>query len=408
MASSETFVIAGAGLAGAKAAETLRAEGFGGRIVLAGAEQRRPYERPPLSKGLLLGAAGSPFVHDADWYAGHDVELRTGVTVTAIDRGGRAVVAGPERIPYDKLLLATGSSPRRWPGPGGDLAGVRYLRTWEDSLALAAELTAGRRVTVLGSGWIGLEVAAAARERGAEVTVVTPAPAPLHRVLGERIGGMLAGLHREHGVTFRFGTRVRELLGDDHVRRVLLDDWTAVETDLVVVGIGAVPTVSLAARAGLAVEGGVLVDAYHRTSDPSIFAAGDIAAVQHPLYGRRVRVDHWANALHSGPAAARSMLDNGTPWARVPYFFTDQYDLGLEYAGLLEPGVAYDVVVRGDLDKRECLVFWTSEGRVAAGMNVNVWDVTDRIQDLITAGRPVDPARLADPAVPLEELIPQA
>ncbi|MEH0934497.1 NAD(P)/FAD-dependent oxidoreductase [Micromonospora psammae] len=405
----DTFVIVGASLAGAKAAEALRSEHFAGRIVLIGDETRRPYERPPLTKGFLLGTADaeSPFLHEPDWYATHDIDLRLGARVTEVDVRNRIVRTGAEAIAYDRLLLATGSAPRRFPGPGGDRENVLYLRSYDDSQRLSGVLRDGGHLTIVGSGWIGLEVAAVARQRGIEVTVVTPDSVPLGRVLGDRIGGVFTELHRSHGVDFRFGRRVRELRGGTRVEQVLLDDGTTVQTDNVLVAIGAEPNVDLAERAGLAVANGVLVDAYHRTADPSVFAAGDIANVDHPRYGTRIRVEHWSNALHSGPAAARSMLGSGTPWTRVPYFFTDQYDLSMEYAGRLTPGA--DLVVRGELDKRECIVFWTVGGQVVAGMNVNVWDVNDQIQNLIEAGfsgHRVDSARLADPAVPLAELLP--
>ncbi|TDC33215.1 NAD(P)/FAD-dependent oxidoreductase [Micromonospora sp. 15K316] len=410
MPNPDTFVIVGASLAGAKAAEALRSEGFAGRVVLIGDDARRPYERPPLTKGLLLGTADaeSPFLHELDWYAQHDIDLRLGVRVTDLDVRNRTVRTGTEEVAYDRLLLATGSTPRRFPGPGGDRENVLYLRSYDDAQRLSDVLRDGGQLTIIGSGWIGMEVAAVARQRGVSVTVVTPDSVPLGRVLGDRIGAVFADLHRGHGVDFRFGSRVQELRGGTRVEQVLLDDGTTVETDHVLVAIGADPDVELARRAGLAVGNGVLVDAYHRTSDPNVFAAGDIANVDHPRYGTRIRVEHWANALHSGPAAARSMLDRGTPWTRVPYFFTDQYDLGMEYAGWLPPGSTADLVVRGDLEARECIVFWAVDGRVAAGMNVNVWDVNDQIQKLIEAGfsgRRVDPARLADPTVPLADLL---
>ncbi|BCY10661.1 NAD(P)/FAD-dependent oxidoreductase [Actinoplanes sp. L3-i22] len=390
----ETYVIVGASLAGAKAAETLRAEGFPGRVVLIGDDPRRPYERPPLSKGLLLGTAelDSPFVHDADWYSGRDIELRLGERVEELSLADKTLKTSQEIISYDKLLLTTGARPRRLPVEGG-----HYLRTYDDSAALSAVLEASRHLTIVGSGWIGLEVAAAARERGVAVTVITPDQVPLREPLGERVGALFGELHRGHDVDFRFGARVQEL----REKQVVLAGGAVVDTDHVLVAIGAVPNAELAERAGLAVDNGVLVDAYHRTSDPDVFAAGDVANVDHPRYGR-IRVEHWANALNSGPAAARSMLGRGTPWTAVPYFFTDQYDLGMEFAGRVEPGA--DLVVRGDLGKLEAIVFWTVGGRVVAGMNLNVWDVTDDIQALIAADRPVDPARLADPSVPLAEL----
>jgi 3-phenylpropionate/trans-cinnamate dioxygenase ferredoxin reductase subunit len=402
MTTQRTFVIVGAGLAGAKAAETLRTEGFDGRVVLIGAESERPYERPPLSKGLLLGTADrdSPYVHEAGWYAAHDVELRTGTTVTGIDRAAHTVeTADGGPIGYDRLLLATGASPRELPGA----AGLPTLRTLADSDRIAATVHAGTRLVVVGAGWIGLEVAAAARERGAAVTVVETAALPLLGVLGDRLARVFADLHREHGVDFRFGAQVAEI-SDTMVR---LADGTALAADSVLVAVGVRPNTALAEQSGLAVGNGVLVDRRLRTSDPDIFAAGDIAAVDHPLLGARIRVEHWATALGTGPVAARAMLDRDVQWDALPYFFTDQYDLGMEYAGWVPPGTRADVVIRGDLAKREFIAFWLVDGRVAAGMNVNVWDVTDTIQDLVRAGLAgarVDPGRLTDLGIPLADV----
>src|SRR5690349_18838599 len=399
-----TFVIVGAGLAGAKAAETLRDEGFGGRVVLIGAETERPYERPPLSKGLLLGTAerDSPYVHDAGWYAAHDVELRTGTTVTGIDRAAHTVtLSGGEALRYDRLLLATGASPRTL--PGAEMDGLLTLRTLADSDRIGAILQRDARLVIVGAGWIGLEVAAAARERGAAVTVVESAALPLQRVLGDQLAQTFADLHREHGVDFRFGAKVQELT--EH--RVSLADGSVLDADAVLIAVGVRPNTELAERAGLSVDDGVPVDDRLRSDDPDIFAVGDVANVNHPLLGARIRVEHWANALDGGPVAARAMLDRDVRWDRLPYFFTDQYDLGMEYAGWVPPGATADVVIRGDLAAREFIAFWTVDGRVAAGMNVNVWDVTDAVQALIHAGlrgATIDPAALADPDTRLEDL----
>ena len=408
MPGEPTFVIVGASLAGAKAAETLREEGFGGGIVLAGGETELPYERPPLSKGYLLGKdeKSSIYVHEEGWYGEHDVDLRLGVTVAAIDREAREVVtASGDRLGYSRLLLANGASPRRLRVPGGDLGGVLYLRRVEDSERLRAAFSGGGRVVVAGAGWIGLEVTAAAREAGCEVTVVEPEPVALHRQLGRELGEMFADLHREHGVLFRFGEVVNEFRGSGgQVGEVVTSAGERLPADTVVVGIGAAPNVGLADDAGLEVMNGVVVDAAMRTADPYIFAAGDVASAYHPLYGRQVRVEHWANALRGGPAAARSMMGEDVSYDAVPYFFSDQYDLGMETAGLPEPGAYDQVVYRGDREAREFIAFWLSSGMVVAGMNVNVWDVNDDIQELIRAQRRVDPVRLADPDIPLTEV----
>ena len=407
MADREPFVIVGGGLAGAKAAETLRAQGFDGPVVLVAGEDEVPYERPPLSKGYLLGTADreSPRVHPAAWYPEHDVDLRTGVRATNLDPAGhRLTLDTGEELGYAKLLLATGSSARRLPVPGADLDGVRYLRTFADSDRLLADLSGGgKRVVIVGAGWIGLEVAAAARHHGNDVTIVEPQPTPLHAVLGPEMGAVFAKLHRSNGVDLFTDTTVREFRGaGGRVTSVVTDGHAGLPADLVVVGVGATPNIELAAAAGLEVDNGVVTDHALRTSAPDVFAAGDVASSFHPLFGRYVRVEHWANALNGGPAAARSMLGQEVSYDRVPYFFTDQYDLGMEYSGLSSPGDT--VITRGNPDDGAFIAFWLRDGRVTAGMNVNVWDVTDPIQALIRARREVPVASLTDPDTPLERL----
>ncbi|MFJ5829729.1 NAD(P)/FAD-dependent oxidoreductase [Streptomyces sp. NPDC093089] len=414
----QTFVIVGGGLAGAKAAETLRAEGFNGRVILIGDERDHPYERPPLSKGYLTGAKerDGVFVHEAAWYAANDVELHLGQSVTAVDREDRTVRLGDGTvIRYDKLLLATGAEPRRLDIPGTELAGVHHLRRLAHADRLRQVLAGlGRdngHLVIAGGGWIGLEVAAAARGYGAEVTVVEADPTPLHRVLGPELGQLFADLHTDHGVRFHFGARLTEIVGQDGmVLAVRTDDGEEHPAHAVLAAIGAAPRTALAENAGLALVdradgGGIAVDASLRTSDPDIYAAGDVAAALHPRLHTRLRVEHWANALNGGPAAARGMLGQHVSYDRVPYFFTDQYDLGMEYSGWAPPGSYDQVVVRGDTGKREFIAFWLKEGRVLAGMNVNVWDVTEPIQQLIRSRTAVDPDALADPSVPLESLI---
>ena len=408
-ASEQTHVIVGASLAGARAAETLRAEGFGGRVVLVGEEAELPYERPPLSKGYLLGTEerSTAYLHDAGWYDEQRIELRLGAPVTSVDRAAHEVeIAGGERLRYDALLLTTGSVVRRLDVPGADLDGVLYLRRIDDADRVAAAIGAGGRIVVVGGGWIGLEVAAAARQRGAEVTLVEVLDLPLQRVLGDEAARVFADLHRERGVDLRLGAPVvREIRGDGgRVAAVVLADGTALPADAVVIGIGIAPATALAEAAGLAVKNGVLVDVSLRTSDPDIYAAGDVANAEHPLLGRRVRVEHWANALNGGPAAARSMLGQAVSYDRIPFFYSDQYDLGMEYAGLALPGEYDRVVFRGDVAAREFVAFWLRGDLVLAGMNVNVWDVTDAIQDLVRTARPVDPTKLADPGVALTDV----
>ncbi|MGV9366166.1 NAD(P)/FAD-dependent oxidoreductase [Amycolatopsis sp. NPDC003731] len=398
----DTYVIAGAGLTGAKAAETLRAEGFEGRIVLVGAEPDLPYERPPLSKGYLLGQddRASVFVHDEKWYAEHRIEVLTGRRATALDRAAHELeLAGGERLGYTKLLLATGASPRRLRVPGNDLDGVHYLRRLAHADRLRDALKAGGRVVVAGAGWIGLETAAAARHYGCPVTIVEPGPAPLHATLGPELGGYFADLHRRHGVELRFGTGVTGFAGESAVSAVLTDDGE-IPADVVVVGIGARPETQLAADAGLAADDGVLVDAGLRTEDPDVFAAGDVAGVWQERYGRRIRVEHWAAATNGGPAAALAMLGREVVHDDLPYFFSDQYDAGMEFTGWFPPGGYDRVVTRGDAEAFHA--FWLTGGRVVAGLHVNKWDEgLDAVRELILSGRTVDPDRLADPDCPL-------
>ncbi|WP_018545275.1 NAD(P)/FAD-dependent oxidoreductase [Streptomyces sp. LaPpAH-108] len=416
----QTFVIVGGGLAGAKAAETLRAEGFTGRVILICDERDHPYERPPLSKGHLLGKEEreSVFVHEPAWYARHDIELHLGQTVDAIDRTAKTVRFGDDGtlVRYDKLLLVTGAEPRRLEVPGTSLAGVHHLRRLSHAERLKGVLAAlGRdngHLVIAGAGWIGLEVAAAAREYGAEVTVIEPEPTPLHGVLGPELGNLFEELHREHGVRFHFGVKLTEIVGQDGVvLAARTDDGEEHPAHDVLAAIGAAPRTGLAEAAGLeladrSLGGGIAVDEHLRTSDPDIYAAGDVASFPLPLFGTRLRVEHWANALNGGPAAARAMLGRDTVYDRLPYFFSDQYDLGLEYSGWAPPGSYDQVVIRGDAGKREFIAFWVREGRVLAGMNVNVWDVTEPIQRLVRSRAVVDTEALADPHVPLAGLVP--
>jgi 3-phenylpropionate/trans-cinnamate dioxygenase ferredoxin reductase subunit len=405
MPDSRTFVVVGGGLAGAKAVEALRDQGFEGGLVLLAAEQHLPYERPPLSKSYLQTGEGldEATVHTREWYTDHDVDLRLGTRVASIDRGAHEVgLEGGERLNYDRLLIATGSSPRRISLPGSDLEGVVTLRTIEDSDRLRAAFHEGARIVLVGGGWIGLEVAAAARMAGADVTVLEALDLPLVRVLGPTMAKVFADLHREHGVDLRTSVKVEGFEGEGAVSGVRLADGSVLPADLVVVGIGAAPNVELAEAAGLDVDNGILVNAQGRSSDPDIFAVGDVASEDHPFLKRRVRVEHWANALNQPAAVASGMLDREGGYDELPYFFTDQYDLGMEYIGLSDP--SDDVVIRGDMAKREFIAFWLREWRVVAAMNVNVWDVVDDLKAIIRSRGRVDLDRLHDATVPLSEL----
>ncbi len=403
-----SYVIVGASLAGAKAVQTLREEGYSGDIVLIGAESELPYERPPLSKGYLMGTEEKSkiYVHEENWYTRNNIKLRLSQRAVSIDRHAHTVhLSTGEDIEYSALLLATGSSPRRLDVPGTDLDGVRYLRSVADSDLLHEDLRNGGNVVVVGAGWIGLEVAATARELGCNVTIVEPQPVPLHAALGERLGTFFADLHRSHDVSLRLDTTVSAILGDDKVTAVRTSNGD-IPADLVVIGVGARPNIELAEAAGLEVDNGVLVDQSLRTSDPDIYAAGDIAHALNPFYGTRIRVEHWANALYQGPIAARGMLGHTVEYDQLPYFFTDQYDVGMEFTGWFPPGENKDIVIRGKLADRSFHAFWLSGNRVVAGMHVNRWDDgIAPIDDLIRARIPIARERLADPSVGLASLV---
>lgn len=396
-----SVVIVGAGLAGAKAAEALRNRDYQGPITVLGREHHLPYERPPLSKSYLAGA--SPFedavVHPEQWYADQQVELRRVVEATALHPDSKSVeLSDGSRLDYGALILATGSQPRSLPIPGADT--TLRLRTREDSDAIRATFGSGRRLVIIGGGWIGLEVAAAARGADTTVTILESAELPLLGVLGPEMGRVFADLHRAHDVDLRLGVSVTEIAADG----VRLADGTSVPADAVLLAVGAAPCTELASAAGLAVDNGVLVDASLRSSDPAIYAVGDIANHDHPVLGRRVRVEHWAAALNQPAAAAAAILGDGE-YTALPYFFSDQYELGMEYVGYAAPGDYAQVVVRGDLAAREFVAFWLDDGnRIRAAMNVNVWDVVDVVKPLIADRVVIDPKRLADPAVPLTEL----
>ena len=405
MAEERGHVIVGAALAGAKTAEHLRTEGYDGPITLIGAESELPYERPPLSKDYLRGESPreDARVHPEGFYAEHEIDLRTGTTVEEIDVDASEVaLAGGERVGYERLLIATGAEPRRLDVPGGDLDGVLYLRDLGDADRLAAELDRGGRLVVVGGGWIGTEVAASARQKRLEATVLERGKLPLERILGMEVAEIWADVHRHHRIDLRVETQLEGFRGDGRVEAVSITGGEEIPVDLVVVGIGVAPRTGLAERAGIEVDNGIVVDERLETSVPGVFAAGDVANAYHPFLGRRIRVEHWANALHQPEVAARAMLGKEASYDRLPYFFTDQYDVGMEYAGYATEWD--DVVFRGDPAGGEYIVFWLHDGRVVAGMNVNVWDVTDDIQALIRSRRRVEVERLRVPDVPLSEL----
>ncbi len=368
-----TIIVVGAGLAGGTAVTELREQGYDGRLILIGSEPHLPYERPPLSKGYLLGndPIADAFVHEPSWYAEHEVELRLSTRATALDLAERQIVAG-ETLTYDRLLLATGSTPRRFRLAEESGTPTAYLRSIEDSDRLKVAFAAGARIAVVGAGWIGLEVTAAARAAGCEVTVYEQAELPLLGVLGPEVAQVFADLHRAHGVDLRLGAPVTA------------EDLAA--ADLVVVGIGAAPVTELAESAGLAVDDGVLVDAQLRTSDASVYAIGDIANHDHPVLGRRVRVEHWETAIEQGKTAAHNLAGGDEAYERMPYFFTDQYDLGMEYVGSVGPRGYDRVDIDGDL-QAAFRAYWVEQGTVVAAMHVNDWDASDAIRESIGTAR---------------------
>jgi 3-phenylpropionate/trans-cinnamate dioxygenase ferredoxin reductase subunit len=404
-----TVVIAGAGLAGATTASELRERGFDGRILLLGAESHHPYIRPPLSKEYLKGEAerSEAYVNPEAWYSENDIEFLPETVAGSFDAAAHELfVAGGARITFDSLVLATGASARKLTAPGAGHGAVFTLRTLEDSEWLRAALSVGgRRVVVVGSGWIGLEIAAAARGYGNDVTVVGSAGVPLSKAVGPELGGVFEKLHRDNGVDFRNGTSVVAIDGaDDGPRAVVTTHGERILADIVVVGAGAAPNTAVGERSGLTIDNGILVDAGMRTEREDVFAVGDVANPYLPAIQRHFRSEHWANAITGGKVAARSVLGEHASYDEIPYFYTDQYDLGMEYSGYAPLAAEAEIVYRGDKDAREFIAFWVRADRVVAGVNVNVWDVNDQVQRLIREGVRVDTARLTDPSVDLATL----
>ena len=410
MTGIETFVVVGGGLAAGKAVEALRDRGFDGRVVLVAEERHLPYERPPLSKGYLAGndELATVFVNPAQWYDDHGVDLRLGVRVEAIDPSAHTVAAGGEELRYDRLLLATGSAVRRLPMADAAAAAgapVAYLRTIEDSDRIKAVLGPGRRIVVVGGGWIGLEVAASARTAGCDVVVLETMAKPLLRVLGPEVSDIFADLHLSHGVDLRTEAAVEAIVAGggpegEGPAVVRLADGSSLDADLVVVGVGVTPRSELAEAAGLKTDNGIVVDEHLRSSDPDVFAVGDVANAYHPRLRRHLRVEHWDNAIAQARVAARTMLGDDEVYDRLPYFFTDQYDLGMEYVGAVGPEGYDEVIVRGDVPGRVFTAFWLRDGQVLAGMHANDWDAIDPVRAIVGAERG-DHSRLPDVRLPL-------
>jgi 3-phenylpropionate/trans-cinnamate dioxygenase ferredoxin reductase subunit len=405
---TDRIVIVGGGLAAATAATELRKRGFDGSIRLLAAEPHSPYIRPPLSKGYLQGSEelSKAFVHPDEWYGEHDVKLATSARVESIDRAARTVtLADGEVVAYDRLLLATGAEPRRLSIPGADADGIHYLRSIESSEELRDALSGGsKRVAIVGAGWIGLEIAAAARGYGNDVVLIGREKIPLEGPLGDELGMVFQRLHESHGVRFELDTGTSGFrVENGHVTGVIIDNGV-VDADLVVVGVGAIPSTELAEAAGLTINNGIQVDASLRSSDERIYAAGDVANAWHPVLGAYLRNEHWETARATGKVAAASMAGETAEMDAIPYFYTDQFELGMEYSGYGPLTRGAQVVYRGDPASLEFIAFWLAEGRVVAGMNVNVWDVNDQVQELIRSRREVDVARLADPSIALSEV----
>lgn len=402
------MVIIGGGLAGGRAARMLREQGYEGEVSIIASEPHYPYQRPPLSKGVMQGEedAESVFLQPSDWYEEQHISVTTGVAATAIDTGAhRVTLTDGSHVSYEKLLIATGSRARTLPIEGHDLEGVHTLRTLDDATALKGALSAGNKNLVLiGSGWIGMEVAASARGLGNTVTILEREEVPLSAALGEQLGSDFQRVHESHGVTFRMGASVEKILGSTHVEGVLVDGDT-VPADLVLIGVGAIPNTEIAEQAGLEIHNGILTDASLATSAPDVFAAGDVANVIHPILGQRLRSEHWSNAINQGKAAALAMLGQPVSYDEIPYFYTDQYDLGMELSGY--PPLMSDakILVRGSLADHKYIAFWVRDEKVVAGMNVNIWDVNDTVQALIRSETSVDENQLVDPSVDLKSLV---
>ena len=412
MSNSDPIVIVGGSLTAARAIEAIRESDQETPIVVVGKENRLPYERPPLSKGVMLGndPEDVAFTHPREWYDDNNVELRLGITADRLDTANRTVtLSDGSEVGYGSILIATGSGLRKLDVPGTDLADVFYLRSMTDSEKIRARLVAGSDVVIIGAGWIGLEIAAAARHHGAEVTMIEPQATPLIGVVGEQIGTWFADLHRSHGVTLRLGDGVERLEGEDgKVTTVVTSSGERLPADNVVIGVGIRPNTRLAEEAGLEVDNGIVVDEALRASAEGVYAAGDVANWYNPTLETRLRVEHWANAQDGGYAAGQSIVGKDVHYGPIPFFFSDQYDVGLEYSGYVPRGTDAEVVLRGDPKSNEFMAFWVvPEGggvRVLAGMHVNMWDTMDAVQALVRDRTSVDRARLADPDIALTDV----
>jgi 3-phenylpropionate/trans-cinnamate dioxygenase ferredoxin reductase subunit len=402
---AETFVIAGASLAGGNAAITLREEGFDGRIILIGAESHPPYERPPLSKQYLRGEVPSDklFLRPEGFYASSNIETRFGATVRRVDTEAKTVeLANGDTIAYDKLLIATGGRNRRPPIPGIDLPGVYSLRTIGDSEKIRSIAHPGKSVVIVGMGFIGCEVAASLSSLGLKVTVIESKQAPLGGILGPHISNIVEAAHREHGVEMHFGDIVTSFEGNAHVERVTTREGLSLDCDFAVFGLGIQPVTDLVDGSGIKVDNGIVVDEFCRTNVTDVFAAGDVANHFHPTAGRHVRVEHWQHAIRHGIAAARSMLGRGAPYTDVHWFWSDQYEINIQYAGFHGDGA--EIVTRGRPEERNFITFQLEGGVLKSAAAVNRKRDLQRAIPLIASGMPLDVVRLGDETVDLRSL----
>jgi 3-phenylpropionate/trans-cinnamate dioxygenase ferredoxin reductase component len=401
------WVIVGGGLAAGRAAATLRKEGFDGRLIVVTSEVHPPYERPALSKDYLRGetAVEKLWAAPPELWSTQETELLTGRHVHSLDPHGRSIeLDSGSRLPYARLLLATGSTAVRPEIPGASSDFVHILRTIEDSDRLRAAANSSSTIAVAGGGWIAAEVAASLRQMGRDVALAIPTAEVLERRLGREVGALYSALHERHGVKLVRGVRVVAVVDDRRGRGLELSNGDLLRADLVVLGFGATPNVELARAAGLGVSDGIVVDSQLRTSAPGVFAAGDVASAWHPRYGRQLRVEHWDNAKQQGRTAALNMLGRETPYDRVPYFYSDQYELSMETYGL--PEDAGSVAIRRQDDAGRFVALWLQNGRVAAGLHGNDGDSAKAIQRLVRDQLPIELARFEDPRVPLADLLP--
>jgi 3-phenylpropionate/trans-cinnamate dioxygenase ferredoxin reductase subunit len=401
---TETFIVVGAGHAAGQAVATMRSKGHDGRIVLIGDEPYVPYERPPLSKALLAGELEleRTYLKKEAWYGDKDIEFRANTRVTALDRKARTVTtATGEQLSYDKLLLATGTRVRKLQVPGASLDNIFYLRAIDDTLAIQKRMRGGCRVVIVGGGYIGLEVAAVAIKMGCHVTVLEGLERVMSRVVAPEVSDFYTEVHRHEGVSIHTGMAVTGFEGDDAVQRVHCADGSSYDADLVVIGVGVIPNVELAAEGDIAVDNGIVVDEFCQTSDPHVWAAGDCTNHPNSLLGMRLRLESVQNAVDQGKTAAAAMCGDPKRYAEVPWFWSDQYDLKLQIVGLSEPGD--EVVIRGNPEDRKFSAIYLRHGKFVAINAINMIKDFMAAKKLIADQKTIDPVKVADASIPLKE-----